>query len=189
MSKGSTLLSDKHAKGFTYLWVLFSVAFMGVGMMLFAQLWSTSVKRERELELIWIGRSFRDAIGRYYESTPGLAKQYPLSLDDLLKDPRFPGTRRHLRKLYIDPMTGKPEWGVVRVAGRIAGIYSLSQDAPMKKARFDLTETSFEGREKYTEWQFVYPQNLLIKPAVNVTSKAGSGTQGMSPNNASIANR
>lgn len=150
-------------KGFTYLWTLFAIAFLGVSMMLTTELWNTAIKRERERELIYVGNQFREAIGRYYETTPGGAKQYPPSLDDLLKDPRFPETRRHLRKVFQDPITRKKEWGVLRLGGRIAGVYSLSKEAPIKTAGFSLTEASFQGRSKYSEWVFVYPADLLIR--------------------------
>jgi type II secretory pathway pseudopilin PulG len=160
--------------GFTYLWTLFAVALMGVGMMLGAELWATTVKREREADLIHAGRQFRDAIGRYYESTPGGAKQYPPSLEELMQDSRFPALRRHLRKVFADPVTGKPDWGLVRINGRIVGVHSRSPDAPMKIAGFELTESSFHGREKYSEWVFTYPYDLLLRPEAKAKTTPGS---------------
>lgn len=150
--------------GFTYLWVLFAVALAGVGMMVGAELWTTTVKREREGDLIHVGRQFRDAIGRYYESTPGGAKQYPPSLEELLQDSRFPALRRHLRKVFPDPLTGKADWGLIRLNGRIVGVHSKSTEKPLKSAGFDLFESSFQGKEKYSEWVFAYPHDLLLRP-------------------------
>ncbi len=151
--------------GFTYLWTLFAVAFIGIGMMLATELWSTSARRDREAELIRTGREFRDAIGRYYEASQGAVKQYPPSLDDLLKDPRHPGVRRHLRKVRADPITGKAEWGVVRVGGRIVGVHSLSQETPLKNANFEPAEAGFQGRRKLSEWVFAYPPGLPVGAA------------------------
>jgi hypothetical protein len=126
--------------GFSYLWTLFAIAFMGIGMMVTAEFWTTAVKREREADLIRIGRQFRDAIGRYYESTPGAAKQYPPSLEELILDTRFPAIRRHLRKVFADPVTGKPDWELVRLNGRVVGVKSRSAGAPIKVAGFVMTE-------------------------------------------------
>jgi len=35
-------------------------------------------------------------------------------LEELLEDPRFPNTVRHLRKPFADPMTGQAEWGLAK---------------------------------------------------------------------------
>ena len=140
--------------GFTYLTVLFLVAVMGVGLALAGTLWETAAKREREAELLQAGGEYRKAIERYYLSGP---RQYPRALVDLLKDPRLPGTVRHLRKLYADPISGKDEWGLVRSNdGGIAGVYSLSEDPPLKSGGFALRDAVFEGKTKYSEWQFIY---------------------------------
>jgi type II secretory pathway pseudopilin PulG len=167
------------AAGFTYLWMLFAVAFIGVTMLLTAELWSTTVKRERERELIFVGRQFRDAIGRYYEATPGAAKQYPASLEDLLKDPRAPDVRRHLRRIVQDPMSRSKDWGILRIGGRIVGIHSLSEETPLKNAGFSLSEANFQGREKYSEWIFTYPPDLMVnlesKPKATESGFGGFG--------------
>ena len=142
------------AKGFTYITVLFLVAIMGVGLALVGHVWETSAKREREADLLQTGNEYRKAIERYYLSGP---RQYPRALDDLVRDPRQPGMVRHLRKLYVDPVTGKNEWGMVRGAdGGIAGVYSLSEEMPLKSGGFAVRDAAFEGKTKYSDWQFVY---------------------------------
>ena len=144
------------------MWVLMVVAMIGLGLTVAADMYSMGVRRDKEKELIFAGRQMREAIGRYYESAPGAAKQYPLSLDHLLKDPRTPGIRRHLRRIYPDPVTGKAEWGLVIVAGRVVGVHSLSQEKPIKVANFEASEAVFAGKEKYSDWVFTYPANLLV---------------------------
>jgi hypothetical protein len=147
--------------GFTYMWLLLLVAFMGVGLTVAADIDSTAARREREKELLAIGRQFQVALGRYYEiEVAGRPKEYPASLEDLLQDKRVPGIRRHLRKLFVDPMTGKAEWGLVLVGGRIAGVHSLSDAMPIKQDGFAPDQAGLRGKQKYSEWLFVYPYDL-----------------------------
>ena len=141
-------------RGFTYLTILFMLAIMTGGLALAGEVWNTSAMREKEAELLHVGNEYRKAIERYYLSGP---RQYPKSLSDLVKDPRQPGTVRHLRRLYPDPITGKDEWGLVKSAdGGFAGVYSLSEAAPLKTAGFAVRNAAFEGKTKYADWHFVY---------------------------------
>lgn len=150
--------------GFTYLTVLFVVALMGAGLALAGELWHTSLLREREAELLHLGGEYRKAIERYYLSGP---RQYPRALADLLKDPRQAGTVRHLRKLYLDPVSGKEQWGLVRAPdGGIAGVYSLSEEKPLKSGGFAVRDKEFEAKEKYSDWKFIYVPQQLARPNV-----------------------
>ena len=158
-------------RGFTYLTVLFVVAMMSAGLALIGEVWHTSNVREKEAELLHIGNEYRKAIERYYLSGP---RQYPKTPADLIKDPRQPGTVRHLRRVYPDPITGKEEWGLVKSAdGGFAGVYSLSEAAPLKTAGFAVRDSSFEGKTKYTDWQFVYSPAAApgAKPAATPGAK------------------
>ncbi|WP_431112938.1 type II secretion system protein [Variovorax paradoxus] len=182
-------------RGFTYIWVLLMVALMGVGMTVAADVQTTLSQRDREKELLAIGRQYRSALASYYAARPPTLKGvsdfvagagqpvsglppaaggaptpisgsppaagslsdprgYPGSLDELLRDERFPGIRRHLRKIFVDPMTGKAEWGLVQVAGRIVGVHSLSTAVPIKQAGFDGDDHSFAGAQSYAGWVF-----------------------------------
>lgn len=148
---------QKAEAGFTYLGLLILMVIMGILLAATGEMWSTVQKRANEDELLYIGHQFRQAIQQYYERSPGGAKKYPRSLDDLLKDNRYLATQRFLRKIYVDPMTGKTEWGLVKAPDNgIAGVYSLSEAAPLKDAGFDSQDQAFEKAEKYSDWQFTY---------------------------------
>ena len=148
--------------GFTYLTVLFLIAFMGLGLSVAGEVWHTALMREREAQLLYAGNQYRRAIERYYLS--GL-NQFPRALDDLLRDPRKPGIERYLRKLYPDPLTGKSEWGIVKAPdGGIMGVFSQSEDKPIKTAGFALANRDFEGAAKYADWKFVYNPAALQVP-------------------------
>ena len=44
---------------------------------------------------------------------------------------------RHLRRLYRDPITGQDEWGLVEApGGGVMGVYSRSEDEPIKSGNF-----------------------------------------------------
>jgi type II secretory pathway pseudopilin PulG len=152
--------------GFTFLGVLFAVAFLGISLAAAGTLWSTVSKREREAELLYVGDEIRAAIGDYY--THGPAPAFPPDWRDLIQDQRFPAVRRHLRKLYADPMTGQADWQIIRDPnGAIMGVASNSHKTPMKRANFSAADAAFEDAECYCDWQFVYlPQagQRRVKP-------------------------
>lgn len=151
-------------RGFSYLWVLLSVAFLGVSLVLAAEVHTTATRRSQEAELLAIGHQFREALRRFHERQVNGGKQYPSTLDELLQDPRGAGLTRHLRQVFVDPMTGKPEWGLVRVAGRIVGVHSLSEGQPLKQAGFDDEDIGFQQAKRYRDWVFVHPPGLLLNP-------------------------
>jgi type II secretory pathway pseudopilin PulG len=143
--------------GFTYLGILFAVAIAGVALAATGALWSIEAQRGREAELLFVGNQFRQAIRSYYELSPGMAKHYPMGLDELVRDNRYLGVKRHLRRVYTDPVTGQPGWGLLMAPeGGVMGVRSLSDRAPFKRSRFLPRDGMFEGKDKYSEWHFVY---------------------------------
>jgi len=162
-------------RGYSYLVLLFTVAIAAAGMAGTGIVWHTEQQRDRETELLFIGNQIRAAIISYYARTPpGSLRRYPGTLDELLKDPRFPMTVRHLRKLYRDPITGTTEWGlIIHPGGGIMGVYSKSDALPLKRAGFDLQNRLFEDRAQalgktltYKEWQFAH----FVSPPVRLPS-------------------
>lgn len=147
----------RYQGGFGYLGILFVVAIGSIALASVGTLWSLERQRDKEAELLFIGMEFYQAIGLYYERSPGSVKRYPKSLDELLKDNRFLGTQRYLRQIYVDPMTGKREWGYVQAPeGGIMGVYSLSHSQAMRQANFPLVLNIKEGQMAYHDWRFIY---------------------------------
>lgn len=114
-------------RGVTYLLMLFAVAALGFGLARFGGLWSITAQREREAELLFIGGEFARALASYQAALPEDPAPGPATLDALLIDPRVPFVRRHLRRVYRDPMTGAADWIVERQDGRIVGLRSRSE--------------------------------------------------------------
>lgn len=155
-------------RGFAYMLLLVLIAVLGVvsasAVMLGAQLG----RRDAERQLLDIGGEFQRALRSYAgvplaaaAGAPGgmaLGGRGPKSLEDLLKDPRVPGLRRHLRQIHADPLTGKVEWGLVTDSqGAILGVYSLAGGTPIKQAGFDPTLAGFEQAPNYQAWVFGLP--------------------------------
>lgn len=133
------------------------VAVVGIGLALAGQAYSEAQRRVREQELLRIGAAFVRAIESYYESSPGTEKVYPMRLEDLLQDNRFAGTKRHLRRIYVDPMTRERTWGIERApTGGIAGVYSLSDGRPLTAQDVRVAGQWMRAGSKYSDMKFVY---------------------------------
>ena len=158
----------------TLFTVLFAVMVIGLMLGLAGQTWSQVMQREREEELLFRGEQYRRAIESYYATGHGGQGSYPRSLEDLLKDPRSVETKRHLRKLYLDPFTNE-EFALIGAGGsvegetvsaqsidRIKGVRSTSTLAPFRQEGFPEEYTTFKGAGSYDKWEFVYtPKDAL----------------------------
>jgi len=146
----------KHGRGFTYLSLIIVVAIVGLVAASAIKLGSVLQRSRAEQELLDIGAAFSDALKSYADATPQGMPTQPPSLRELLKDPRFPGTRRHLRKIFVDPMTGKAEWGIVYRGDKtgVLAVYSLSDAKPVKIGNFPARYSGFEGKSRISDWKF-----------------------------------
>lgn len=144
-------------QGMALMGALMVILLMGLALAEAGNSWSDMQRREREQELLKVGDTIRKAIGSYYNLSPGMVKQFPPTLASLLKDDRFPTPQRHLRKLYIDPVTQREGWGLLYApSGGIMGIYSLSGERPFKTRNFPAPYQAFEKKNAYIEWIFAY---------------------------------
>jgi type II secretory pathway pseudopilin PulG len=166
---------SRHA-GFTYVGLLITVAVLGVGLAAIGQVWRTAAAREKERELLFIGDQYRTALRNYYVGTPAGQSRYPRRLEDLVEDRRLPVMRRHLRRVYPDPITGGDQWGIVpSFDGGIAGVFSLSEQHPLKIAGFTDADERFGGAKHYSDWKFAYaaPAEVPKPPIPATTSPKG----------------
>ena len=122
--------SGQPARGYTYIVVLVMLAVLSLAAALTLEVAETSARRSAEAELIGIGKEFERAFASYYRQSPAGARRFPDRLEDLVRDPRLPGVRRHLRRVYVDPLTGK-EWKTVPApGGGIMAVYSGAEGRP-----------------------------------------------------------
>ncbi|SDH74616.1 type II secretion system protein [Janthinobacterium sp. YR213] len=166
----------RRQRGFTYLGLIILVAILGLVGAAGLKMGSLLQRQATEQELLDIGAQFSDALYSYAAATPAGQPQQPPTLAALLRDPRFPQLRRHLRKLYVDPITGRAEWGLLYQPGSqgIIGVHSLSQAAPLKVGNFDARFAGFEGRAHFSEWRFMVDARLSsVPPAGSATVPAG----------------
>ncbi|QTN25671.1 type II secretion system protein [Rhizobacter sp. AJA081-3] len=111
----------KQERGFTYLGLLLAIALVGLGLSVASEVWVNVARRQKLEQLEFVGQQFVQAIGSYYESTPGPVKRYPNTLQDLLEDRRNAFVRRHLRQVYVNPFGG--DWERIEATeGGLRGI-------------------------------------------------------------------
>ena len=179
----------QNQRGVTLLIVLIMVVVLGLTLGIAGSTWKTIVQRAREEQLLWVGAQYRQAIESYFETAQaGVPATYPNSLEDLLKDPRFPQTVRHIRKLYKDPMTGKDfepvraggvvtgTAGVGEGTGGIIGVRSTSKEEPFKKDGFPEEYADFRNAQRYSDWAFIF------RPSPAQLNQGGSQTPGTGQN-------
>ncbi|KQQ88888.1 type II secretion system protein [Massilia sp. Leaf139] len=149
--------------GFTYVGMIVFVTIIGLVGAATLKVGALLQRAEAENELLAIGAEFSAALASYAAATPQGQPTQPASLEALLRDPRFPNPRRHLRRIFVDPITGRAEWGLVRAAegGPIVGVHSLSQAQPLKVANFDARFVNFEHKRHLSEWRFVANSQAL----------------------------
>lgn len=112
-----------HQKGFTYIGVLIAVALLGIGLSVVSEVWTKTAEHQKLVQLDWVGQQYVQAIQSYYYANTGTVHFYPQTLEDLLEDKRYLSIKRHIRKLYPDPFTGKVQWALIAAPeGGIQGV-------------------------------------------------------------------
>ena len=164
--------------GFSYIALLITLALISIAATATVQVGALVERRAAEEELLAIGSEFRAAMLSYANATIPGQNRYPKTLEDLVRDNRYPNPRRHLRKVYADPMTGSAEWGTLPTfdGKGIVAVFSLSDAKPIKVANFDKGMETFAAAATYRDWRFLGPgvdTGAPIKP----TSPHAPGNQ------------
>lgn len=150
--------------GFTYIGILVAVVILGLLLTAASRVWALHEQREREIQLLFVGDAYRMAIARYF----AYGHQYPAALQSLLSDERSPVTRRYLRQLYADPVTGKSDWKLISAPDGVGimGVASRSQLRPIKRRNFAFADATFTDSECYCSWQFIFLPAPLRAPSL-----------------------
>ena len=159
------MIRARRSGGFTYIGLVVLLAILGLVAAAGMKTGALMQRAAAEEELLEIGAAFSDALRSYAAATPKGQQQQPPNLEALLKDPRFPGVRRHLRRIFVDPITGKATWGLVTSGDKtwITGVYSLSDAKPLKVGNFDARFVNFDNKERISDWKFTAAgQGILI---------------------------
>lgn len=169
-------MHKRPAAGYTYLGVLFIVSVLAMTAAAASVVWHVAKQRDDERELVFVGQQFAAAIERYRNRVLNPDQPYPYRLEELLHDDRGVVPQRHLRRLYVDPMTGDAKWGLIRVSGGgIVGVHSLSERRPYPRNQvvagyMPPVASSYQG------WRFVAPSALVLL-AAQAPLPAGASSQ------------
>jgi general secretion pathway protein G len=144
----------KKSRGFTLIELIVATAILTILTGLAIPLVRVTIKRQREHDLradLW---EMRDAIDRYKDAADRGAFQikvgsegYPPDLDTLVKGVDVQGKKlKFLRRIPIDPMTSKPEWGMRSMqddptsdswdGDNVFDVYTKSQDTALDGTKY-----------------------------------------------------
>lgn len=112
--------SERKNSGFTLVELIVATAILAILTTMALPLARMTIKREKERELRYDLWQLRDSIDRYKDAADRQAFQikvgsegYPPDLETLVNGVDVGGKKlKFLRKIPVDPMTGKAEWGL-----------------------------------------------------------------------------
>ncbi len=180
------LLPGRGEGGFTLAAMMVIMAVMAIFLTVAVETASFQMRREKEAELIFRGGQAVEAI-RLFRARNG---RFPMTLAELAQ-----AKPRVLRKVWVDPMTGKPDWIPVflsdtgtKVGGPSAtptpgfdieptptpapgspGQPSTSAVGPIVGLRSRVCDDSIKiwnGQTRYCDWKFIFDPTHPFGPAV-----------------------
>lgn len=144
----------RNARGFSLIELIVAITILSVLASMSVPYIQITIKRERERELRYDLWTMRDAIDRYKDASERGAFQikvgsegYPPDLETLVKGVDVAGKKvRFLRKIPVDPITGRSEWGMRSVQDDAASeswggqnvfdVYSKSEGAALDGTKY-----------------------------------------------------
>jgi general secretion pathway protein G len=120
MCPGRSIAARSGERGLTLVELIVTVAILTILASAAVPLARFQVKREKERELRYDLWMMRDAIDKYKDAadrgafqTKVESQNYPPDLETLVNGVDVQGKKvRFLRKIPVDPMTGRTEWGM-----------------------------------------------------------------------------
>ena len=147
----------RHAQqGYTYIGLLILVAVTATLSAGLLRVGTVMQRHAAEDELLQAGRELGNALYSYARATASGNNTRPESIQDLLRDPRYPKiVLRHLRRVPLDPLTGQKLWGELRSDNPpgIDAFYSLSE-LQSERRTFLPKYADFADKLYYREWHF-----------------------------------
>lgn len=143
--------------GLTLVELIVTVAILGILASAAVPIARFKVQREKERELRYDLWQMRDAIDHYKDAadkggiqTKVDSQNYPPDLEELVKGVDIQGKKvKFLRRIPVDPMTGKAEWGMRSMQD------DPKSDSYGGQSVFDVysksTGTALDGT-KYSDW-------------------------------------
>lgn len=154
MRQHPALSRPQPQEGAILLVVLVLLAVIGMSAASITLETSSQQQRANEEELLFVGEEYRQAIESYLRQPPNGVRAFPTKLEDLVADDRYPQPRRHLRKLYRDPVAPQQDWVLIKVGNALVGVRSSSKGVPFKTSGFTPKQVGFAEAETYAQWEF-----------------------------------
>ncbi len=144
----------KKSKGYTLAEMLMVCGLIGILTAMIVPVAKYTVKRHKELELKYYLRQMRTAIDEYkrlYDifkfPIPLGSEGYPPTLEDLVEGVEINNKKyKFLRRIPVDPMTGKAEWGLRSLQDEpdstswggqnVFDVYSLSEGVALDGSKY-----------------------------------------------------
>ncbi len=144
----------KKSKGYTLAEMLMVCGLIGILTAMIIPVAKYTVKRHKELELKYYLRQMRTAIDEYkrlYDvfkfPIPIGSEGYPPTLEDLVEGVEINNKKyKFLRRIPVDPMTGKAEWGLRSLQDEpdstswggqnVFDVYSLSEGVALDGSKY-----------------------------------------------------
>jgi type II secretory pathway pseudopilin PulG len=153
--------SRQSQSGMLLIGVLVLLALTALAAVQTGQRWYDARQRANEEELLFVGEQYRQAIESYWREAPNTVHQMPTRVEDLVVDNRFPFPKRHLRKVFRDPLAPDQPLVEIRDGAALLGVYSQAEGRPFRQVGFEGSQKNFNNAVSYADWKFSYlPQSL-----------------------------